>query len=211
MAFGTGVLIGAATFELVGESVRKGGLEPTSIGFFAGAVVFTVFDWYVSKKGGANRKRSDGRSSDVSGDKAGGLGIFIGTVIDAVPESIMIGASLITGAGVSMLLVIAIFISNIPEGLSSTVGLKNGGYSRTKILGLWAVVLLISALASLGGYLFMENAGEYATAIIASFAGGGIMAMIASTMLPEAYDEGGPVIGLMAALGLLASLILDHL
>lgn len=172
MAFGTGVLIGAATYELVGESVRKGGLEPTGIGFFAGAVVFTVLDWCVSKYGGANRKRSEGRSLSASGEKGSGMGIFIGTVMDAIPESIMIGASLISGAGVSILLVVAIFISNVPEGLSSTVGLKKGGYSKTVILGLWVAVLFISALASLGGYFFMDHAGDYATAIIASFAGG---------------------------------------
>lgn len=211
MAFGTGVLIGAATYELVGDSLKKGGLEPTLIGFMAGAIVFTTLDWIISRKGGADRKRSREKNKPEQEDSTGGLGIFIGTVMDAIPESIMIGASLVTGKGVSMLLVIAIFISNIPEGLSSTIGLKKGGYSKLKIIVLWASVLMISALSSFGGYLFMESAGEYITAIIASFAGGGIIAMVASTMMPEAYEEGGPVIGFMAALGLLASIVLDHI
>lgn len=211
MAFGTGVLIGAATYELIGESVRKGGLEPTIIGFLAGALVFTILDLIISKKGGADRKRSKGQSGEKKESSSGGLGIFIGTVMDAIPESIMIGASLVAGQGVSMLLVIAIFISNIPEGLSSTVGLRRGGYSKGKIIGLWGTVMVISALASFGGYLYMDHAGEYITAIIASFAGGGIIAMIASTMMPEAYEEGGPAIGFMAALGLLASIVLDHI
>ncbi|UQZ37091.1 hypothetical protein C2I18_28270 [Paenibacillus sp. PK3_47] len=210
MAFGTGVLIGAATYELVGESVKKGGLEPTLIGFMAGAVVFTTLDWIISKRGGSGRKRSKDQDKAKT-DASGGLGIFVGTVMDAIPESIMIGASLVTGKGVSMLLVIAIFISNIPEGLSSTIGLKKGGFTKWKIIGLWASVLVISSLASLGGYFFMDSAGEYITAIVASFAGGGIIAMVASTMMPEAYEEGGPAIGFMAALGLLASLVLDHL
>ncbi|WP_310551555.1 ZIP family metal transporter [Paenibacillus glufosinatiresistens] len=210
MAFGTGVLIGAATYELVGESVQSGGLEPTLIGFLAGALVFTVLDWLVSARGGAGRKRSGGGKA-AKGGAAGGLGIFIGTVMDAIPESIMIGASLMSGEGVSLLLVIAIFISNIPEGLSSTFGLKKGGYAKGVIMLLWVSVLIISALSSLGGYVFMEHAGEYTTALIASFAGGGIIAMVASTMMPEAYEEGGPFIGLMAALGLLASVVLDRL
>jgi ZIP family zinc transporter len=210
MAFGTGVLIGAATYELIGDSVKAGGLEPAIIGFLAGAVVFTVSDWMVSKKGGSNRKRSQMNTGSPA-TQSSGLGIFIGTVMDAIPESIMIGASLISGQGVSLLLVIAIFLSNIPEGLSSTVGMKRNGYSKTIIVILWSAVLVISILASLSGFYFMENASEYTLAIIASFAGGGIIAMIASTMMPEAYEEGGPLIGLMTALGLLASIILDQI
>jgi zinc transporter, ZIP family len=132
-------------------------------------------------------------------------------VLDAIPESIMIGASLISGQGVSLLLVIAIFISNIPEGLSSTAGLKQDGYSKTKVMLLWLSVLVISTLASGAGYSFMDHASGYTTAIIASFAGGGIISMVSSSMMPEAYEEGGPLTGFMAALGMLCSLILDHL
>ncbi|MCZ8522168.1 MULTISPECIES: ZIP family metal transporter [Paenibacillus] len=212
MAFGTGVLIGAAAYELLGESVRDGGLMPTTAGFLIGAAVFTGFDVYISRKGGAKRKRS-GHDQEGGEAEAGGSGlaIFAGTVMDAVPESIMIGASLLEGGSVSWLLVIAIFLSNIPEGLSSTAGLRKGGYSKPKILVLWAAVMIISSLCSLGGYAFMENASEAVLAFIAAFAGGGIIAMVASTMMPEAYEEGGPVIGFIASLGLLVSLVLDHL
>ncbi|WP_379127561.1 ZIP family metal transporter [Paenibacillus sp. sgz500958] len=210
MAFGTGVLIGAATYELLGDSVADGGLSPIIIGFVSGAAAFTLFDWYISRKGGADRKRSAG----VAGGGAAvssGLAIFAGTMIDAIPESIMIGGSLKMGGGVSLLLVIAIFISNIPEGLSSTAGLKAGGFSAGKTLLLWLSVLFISILASFGGYIFMEHASNDVTAMIASFAGGGIIAMVCSSMMPEAYEEGGPVTGLVAAFGLLCSLILDRL
>lgn len=209
MAFGTGVLIGAATFELIEDAVEDGGLEPTVIGFMAGAVVFTVCDWLVSSKGGAGRKRSaKGGKPDQT---AAGLGIFIGTLIDAIPESIMIGASIVAGRGVSFLLVIAIFISNIPEGLSSTVGMRESGESRRKISILWTGVLVISTLASLGGYFFMEDASSYLTAVLSTFAAGGIVAMVASTMMPEAFEEGGAVTGLISALGLLVSLLLDRI
>ncbi|MGF7034387.1 ZIP family zinc transporter [Paenibacillus mucilaginosus] len=215
MAFGTGVLIGAAAYELLGESVRDGGLMPTTGGFLIGAAVFTAFDVYISRKGGAKRKRSDHSKQrceeEDTGTGSSGLAIFAGTVMDAIPESIMIGASLLEGGSVSWLLVIAIFLSNIPEGLSSTAGLRKGGYSKGKILILWASVMVISALSSLGGFAFMENASEAVMAFIAAFAGGGIIAMIASTMMPEAYEEGGPVIGFIASLGLLVSLVLDHL
>ncbi|PLT27521.1 ZIP family metal transporter [Peribacillus deserti] len=204
MAFGTGVLIGAASYELLGDAVHDGGILPTSIGFVSGALIFTIFDNLVSKKGASQRKRS-GQSS-----AAGGLAIFIGTIMDAIPESIMIGASLLEKQSVSFLLVIAIFISNIPEGLSSTAGMKNSGYSKGKILLLWIMVLAISAIASWGGYFFLDGASDAVMAVIAAFAGGGIIAMIASTMMPEAYEDSGPMTGLIAALGLLASLVLDH-
>ncbi|MBT2283969.1 ZIP family metal transporter [Paenibacillus polymyxa] len=204
MAFGTGTLIGAATFELLGDALNDGGIIPTAIGFTAGAVVYTLFDLLVSAKGGAGRKRS-AKSEDSN---QSGLGIFAGTVMDAIPESIMLGASLLAGNGVSVVLVVSIFVSNIPEGLSSTIGLQ-GKYSRGKIILMWLSVLLISALAALGGYLFLEQLPEEMGAAIGAFAGGGIIAMICSTMMPEAFEEGGPVVGLIASMGLLVSLLLD--
>lgn len=211
MAFGTGVLIGAAAYELLDDSANDGGLIPTIIGFTAGAFVFTLFDWFISRQGGAGRKRSVRGGKDVNSHANSGMAIFAGTVLDAIPESIMIGASLISGQGVSLLLVIAIFISNIPEGLSSTAGLIQDGYTKRKVTLLWLSVLLISTVASGAGYAFMDHASGSTTALIASFAGGGIMAMVSSSMMPEAYEEGGPLTGLVASLGLLCSLILDHL
>ena len=207
MAFGTGVLIGAAAYELLGESIENGGFFATGAGFLAGALVFTILDIIISKRGAHKRKRS--HEQDSGGGS--GLAIFIVTVMDAIPESIMIGASLLAGKGVSFLLVIAIFISNVPEGLSSTTGLVKSGYSRKKIFVLWLSVLVISALSAWGGYFFLDGASEAVMAAIAAFAGGGIIAMVGSTMMPEAFEEGGPVVGFMAALGLFVSLLLNEL
>ncbi|CAJ1312559.1 ZIP family metal transporter [Paenibacillus sp. PK4536] len=220
MAFGTGTLIGAVAFELLSDAVEDGGIWATGIGFMVGAIVYTAFDLYISRKGGANRKRSymsngepssssTSSSKEKEGSSQSGLGIFAGTVMDAIPESIMIGASLLAGQGVSLVLVISIFVSNIPEGLSSTVGLKQSHYSRGKIFGMWAVVLVISALASMAGYLFLELLPNEIKAGIGAFAGGGIIAMICSTMMPEAYEDGGPLVGLIASLGLLTALLLS--
>ncbi|AYC28557.1 ZIP family metal transporter [Paenisporosarcina cavernae] len=203
MSFGTGVLMGAATFELLGESAEKSGLTPIIIGFLSGALIFTLFDFWLQKRGAQHRKRSHAHAAAGSG-----LAIFLGTVMDAIPESIMIGASLTTGGSVSWLLVIAIFLSNFPEGLSSTTGLQSSGFSKGKIIWMWIAVLAVAALSSFGGYFFLEGVSESTLALIASFAGGGIMAMVASTMMPEAYEEGGPVVGFVAAAGLLVSLVL---
>ena len=205
MAFGTGILIGAASYELLEDSVHNGGLKATAIGFTLGALIFTILNYFVSKKGADQRKHS------TQNTKGAGLAIFIGTVMDAIPESIMVGASLLEKQSISWLLVAAIFLSNIPEGLSSTVGLKNSGYQKRKIFLLWFSVLVISSFSAWGGFFFLSNAPDYLMAGIAAFAGGGIIAMITSTMMPEAYEKSGTVTGLIAALGLLVSLIMDHL
>ncbi|APH03765.1 ZIP family metal transporter [Bacillus weihaiensis] len=205
MSFGTGVLIGAASFELLSEAVNEGGIMATSIGFLSGSLVFTLSEFILTKKGASDRKRSKKREQNSSG-----LSIFIGTVIDAIPESVIIGVSLLTQGTVSYLMVIAVFISNFPEGLSSTVGLKKDGYAKKKILYMWTIVVCLSALSSLLGYLFLKNASEAIISSISAFAAGGIIAMVASTMMPEAFEEGGASVGLIASLGLLASLFLSH-
>ncbi len=205
MAFGTGVLIGAASYELLGESVHNGGLLPTGIGFVAGAIVFTLFDIMISNRGAKNRKRSGHKAAASSG-----IVLFAGTIMDAIPESIMIGTSLLEGGKVSFLLVTAIFISNFPEGLSSTSGMKKSGYSKKKMILLWSSVFVIAGIASMAGYIFLDGASIEVISGIAGFAGGAIIAMVASTMMPEAFEDSGPMTGFIAAIGLLASLVLDH-
>ncbi|WP_433745661.1 ZIP family metal transporter [Falsibacillus pallidus] len=214
MALGTGALIGATAYELLGEAVEKSGFTEAAIGFLGGALVFTIFDYLVSRSGGHKRKSSDRTESKEETDSNSsnaGMAIFIGTIMDAIPESAMIGLSLIEGGGVSAALVVAIFISNFPEGLSSTVGLKKSGYTNGKIMWMWVIVLAFSALSSFGGALLLQDASDSVKAIMSSFAGGGIIAMVASTMMPEAYEEGGPSVGFITAVGVFISLILHHL
>lgn len=205
MALGTGVLIGAASFELLQESITNGGLIITSISFLCGALLFTTFDYMIAKRGGKERKRSKQNPVGHSG-----LAIFVGTIIDAIPESMIIGISLID-QNISWVLVIAIFISNFPEGLSSSIGLKQDGYSNQKILFLWFAVLVLSSLSSLFGFVFLADVSEPVIGGINAFAAGGIVAMISSTMLPEAHEEGGPIVGLITAIGLICSVFLTSL
>ncbi|MBD8069688.1 ZIP family metal transporter [Bacillus sp. PS06] len=206
MAFGTGVLIGAAAFELLEESIEKGGLLSTSIGFLIGALLFTIVDLVIAKKGGHERKRSGENPQGHSG-----LAIFFGTLFDAIPESIIIGLSILESHTVSFLLVVAIFISNFPEGLSSSVGLKKDGYSKKKILSLWFIVLILSGISSFAGYTLFQDAAAVIVGGIGAFAAGGVIAMVSSTMLPEAFEEGGPIVGFITALGLLTSLIMSSI
>jgi zinc transporter, ZIP family len=205
MAFGTGVLIGAATFELLRDAVEDSGLGPTTLGFLGGALLFTFVEYWISRKGGKERKRSRENPKGSSG-----LAIFFGTLIDAIPESVIIGVSLLEKGKVSLLLVIAIFISNFPEGLSSSVGLKKDGYSNKKILFLWFLVLVLSSVCSLLGFVFLQNTSHILISVIGAFAAGGVVSMVSSAMMPEAFEEGGPIVGLFASLGLLSSLILNY-
>lgn len=205
MAFGTGILIGAVSFELLIEAVEQSDLLITSIGFLTGSSIFTIINSILSKKGGHERKKSGSKKV-----KGVGMAIFFGTLLDAIPESVLIGASLIEHSKVSWLLVAAIFLSNFPEGLSSSIGLLREGFSKHKIIGMWVIVFMISAIASFFGYILLERASVASLSLIGAFAGGAIMAMVASTMLPEAHEEAGAATGLITSLGLLSSLVLTH-
>lgn len=225
MALGTGALIGATAYELLEGSLEISGFKEVAIGFLGGALLFTILDLLISHKGGHQRKGTDraykadgtlfsggSRSSSSDSDgKTSGMGIFIGSVMDTLPESAMIGMSLIGGASVSLALVVSVFISNIPEGLSSTVGLRKSGFSRKKIVIMWALVVFFSALSSLAGATLLDTASNSIKAIVSSFAGGAIIAMVASTMMPEAYKEGGPTVGFITSIGVFIALWLHHI
>ena len=110
--------------------------------------------------------------------------------MDGIPESAAIGISLIGGRSVGLVFVVAVFLSDVPESLSAAAGMKKAGHSTTYVLGLWGAVVVISALSALFGYLFLAGASGNVIAAIQSFAAGAILTMLASTMLPEAYEEG---------------------
>jgi zinc transporter, ZIP family len=205
MALGAGVLISSVAFELMDEAYQLGGFDASALGLSLGAVAFFLADRAVNRRGGARRKNP----GDKQGDSASA--IAIGALMDGIPESAAIGISLLEGGNISAALVAAVFLSNVPEGLSSASGMKQAGRSTAHIVGLWAGVTLVSALAALLGYLFLAGAPEDVTALIQAFAAGAILTMLASTMMPEAYEEGGEVVGLVTAAGFLLSFILSHL
>lgn len=208
MALGTGALIGAVAFELLGEALEISGLMQIALGFLGGAAVFTVFDIFISNRGARHRKRS-GHAERAPDTSNSGMAIFIGTIMDAIPETAMIGLGLAAGNGVSAALIAAIFISNLPEGISSTTGLKKGGFSTKKVLFMWGFVLLASAISSLAGFTLLDQVSGDTQAVLSSFAAGAIIAMISSTMMPEAYEKAGPVVGFITAGGIFITLMLQ--
>ncbi|PFA62104.1 hypothetical protein CN378_21015 [Bacillus sp. AFS015802] len=206
MALGTGLIIGSATFDLLSEAEGKADLLYLISMFLLGALIFTLFEIFISKKGGSERKRSKKNPHGHSG-----LAIYVGTIMDAIPESIIIGVSFIESQSMQWVFIIAIFISNLPESLSSSIGLKLDQYSTKKILYLWGSVVILSSLSSMLGYVFLQNAPESTSYIIGAFGAGGLLAMVSSTMMPEAYEEGGPIVGFLSSLGIILSFILTHM
>lgn len=208
MAFGSGVLISALSFELIDEAFKSSGIFEVILGLFLGAGVFTLANFILGRMGARNRKRSSVPQNEGPDNS---LGIALGALIDGIPESIVIGVGLIEGSTLSMITIIAIFISNIPEGLSSTVGMKKRGRSLSYIIGIWGGMTILSGIfAAMGNIVFQSSSPEI-IAIIMCFAAGGILAMIIDTMIPEAFADTLNFTGLIATLGFMAAFILEKL
>jgi zinc transporter, ZIP family len=197
MAFGSGVLISAVAFELVEEAFRTSGLlSDVAIGLFAGCATYSVGDAVIDLLGGADRKSSEGEQASGSA-----LAIVLGIVLDGIPESAVIGLTLLEGGAVSVAMLVAVFISNLPEAIAATSGLTTAGWRRVRVFELWGGVMLVSALASLAGFAFFDGASPSVIAFVLAFAGGAILTMLADTMMPEAFEHGGKLVGVFTTLG----------
>ena len=210
MAFGAGVLISALAFELVDEAVQGGGLWPTVFGFLAGAVVYVSANALLARSGAKHRKRSKDQQPSEKDDPGSGTAIAVGALLDGIPESVVLGLGLITAGSVSPAMLAAVFISNVPEGLSSTAGMKKAGRGAKYVFGVWGGIALLSGLASLIGYTALETAPDSMVAFITAVAAGGILAMLADTMIPEAFEEHHNLTGLVAAVGFLSAFTIHH-
>ena len=232
MAVGAGVLISTLAFELVEEAADSGGLLPTTLGFLAGAILYIVADWLVSRPRAARTAgaRTNGTASIQSAGRAlppasivtrrartrvgvasgAGVVIAIGALIDGIPESLVMGLSVLQG-GISIPIVAAIAISNIPEGLGSTAALKRGGASGRFVTLLWGGIALITVAAAVAGYLLFQSASPNLVALITTVAAGGLLAMVCNTMIPEAFAEQRALTGLWATLGFLGAFLLHEL
>jgi ZIP family zinc transporter len=211
MAFGSGVLISALSFELMEEAYAHGGFEATALGFLSGAGIFTLANWLLSKKGAQHRKRSGEQQPAEHEDEGSGLAIAVGALLDGIPESIVIGLSLVGGKGVSLVAVIAIFLSNLPEGLSSAAGMKKAGRSAIYIFGIWIGIAVISGIFATLGYAVFGDFSPASVAVVNALAAGAILAMLADTMIPEAFETAHNFAGFVTVIGFLAAFALQKL
>ena len=210
MAFGSGVLISALSFELMEHAFHTGGIASTAAGFLGGALVYTLANWFLSQRGARHRKRS-ARQRPAHENGGSSTAIAVGALLDGIPESIVIGLSMLGGSGVSMVAVAAIFLSNIPEGLSSAAGMKQSGRSRRYIFGIWGGIALASGVAALLGYSVFRHFSPQVVAATTAVAAGGVLAMLVDTMIPEAFEETHDFAGLITVTGFLAAFTLSKL
>jgi ZIP family zinc transporter len=206
MAFGAGVLISAVAFDLTEEAYGIGGGDAVALGLGAGAITFFAGDWYIDHMGGAMRKRS-GMEQSEGNAKA----IAFGAALDGVPESAAIGLTLLQGGSVSAALVGAVFLSNVPEALSSAAGSKNAGKSLGAVLVQWAGIVAMSGVAAALGFTLFDGASDNVIAWTQAFAGGAVLCMLADTMMPQAFEDYDrkPAVGLVTVLGFAVAFLLS--
>ena len=171
----------------------------------AGAATFTIGDWLLDRRGGSQRK-------DPTGGQAEGspLAIVLGSVLDGIPESFVLGLTVLQG-GVSVSLFAGIALSNLPEGMASSSGLRLAGWNRARVFTMWAIVVVVSGLSAALGAAVLYPGGGHGAATAQAFAAGALLAMLTDTMLPEAYAVEGVLTGSLVVAGFAASLDLQAL
>jgi ZIP family zinc transporter len=203
MALGTGLLIGSISFELIDDALDTRSVAGVALGVLLGAAVFTVGDWLLTRRGGGDRKDMEGAQAEGSP-----LAIVLGSVLDGIPESFVLGLTVLQG-GVSLSLLAGVALSNLPEGMSSSSGLKAAGWPRGRVVLMWSAVVLVSALSAAAGYLLLDPASGHTGALVQAFAAGALLAMLADTLLPEAYKVEGVLTGPLVVVGFAISLALS--
>ena len=201
MAFGAGALVSALAFDLADEAFRVGGTLIFGLGIAAGAIGYYAGDRLIKRIGG--RRAASSRRTN-------GPAIVLGVLLDGIPESLVLGATLIGGAGVSPSFLAAVAVSNLPEGLAGTRDLIDEVHRRGWVIGLWVVVAIISGVAAAVGNAVLSDIGSKPLAFAQSFAAGAILTMLANTMFPEAFENGGDRVGLATALGFAAAFLLSR-
>jgi zinc transporter, ZIP family len=201
MAFGAGALISAVAYELMFEAVKlaKGSGFP-AIGFFLGALVFFFSDKFLESAGGKDRKA-------INPSQQAGLLIpmVLAIILDGVPESLVIGLGILENGTVSLAMLVAVFISNLPESIAGTTGMKASQWGWKKIILLWLSIALTCAVATVAGYGLLGNVSHKWMAFINAFAGGAILMMLSNTMIPEAFEHGGKLAGVSTVMGFAVS------
>jgi zinc transporter, ZIP family len=198
MGFGAGTLLSAVAYELIPESNLSHGLG-VGVGFLLGALTYYVGDRIIDQSGGADRQ-----SIDVPSGGGSGAAMFLGALLDGIPEAFILGTTLALGGGVSVAFVAAVFVSNIPQGVAGTTSLQDAGYSDRRIFRMWTTLTIACAVVAALGYV-VAHSGHVQGIYAEAFAGGAVLTMLADSMMPEAFEHGGRPVGLYTVLGYLVA------
>jgi ZIP family zinc transporter len=201
MGFGAGVLLSAVSFELVEEAANSpGGRGGTAAGFFTGAVVFFVGDTLIARLGGKDQDASRPDRPGAS-ESSPAIPIVLGTVLDGIPESAVLGLTLLQTGDIGVSMLVAVFVSNLPEAVAASTDLLRDGWPKARVVLLWVGVAVASGLAAALGYALLDGASGWLLAFTLAFAGGAILAMLSTSMIPEAYELSGRPVGLIVTAG----------
>lgn len=187
LAFGAGALISAVSFDLAQEGGQRGGFDSVALGLALGALTYYGLDKLV------DRPRQDGRQ--------GGGALALGALLDGIPEQLVLGIGVAAGEGVSLSLLIAIFVSNLPEAIGGSADLLGDGHARRAVARLWIAVAVVCTAASVAGYAIADSTSGDMLAVIDGFAAGSLLVMLIDSMIPEAARQGGRSAGLVTVLG----------
>jgi zinc transporter, ZIP family len=204
LGFGAGTLISAISFELTEEAYRLGGADALTFGLAAGALAFYFGDRLISP-----REPEPGHPRAVPEDDESGRALLLGALLDGVPETAVLGTTLLTGSGVGVPVLAAIFLSNLPEGIGGAVGMQRSGVPRRRIIVMWTAVAIACAAAAGLGYVALDGASGEAVAWLQAFAAGAVLAMLAIQMFPQAIHKAGPESGLLTVLGFALAYLLS--
>ena len=223
LAFAAGALITALTFEMFEDSYQKGGIWRAALGLAVGAVVFTLVSQRLDRMAEGHRKddhgsekldldaaAQDAPASPASVSGAAGLALLAAATLDGVPENLVLGVALGEGSG-GIALLAAIFVANFPEALVGSASMRAQGRSQAFILGTWTVCALLFVVAVVLGAGPLSRATHETLSLPLAFAAGAVLAALADTLMPEAYEHGGPTVALSTAAGFLLSFVLSLL
>lgn len=203
LGFGAGALISAVSFELTDEALRLGGADATAAGLALGAIAFYAGDRAIERRGGRDRQMMRDRS------EGSGTTLLLGALLDGLPEAAVIGTTLIGGGEVGVAVLAAVFLSNFPEGVAGSTGMRAAGASTRHILLAWSAVVVACGAAAGLGYLLLDGASGNSLALLQSFAAGGVLMLLADSMFPNANRMGGPSTGLLTVLGFALAALLS--
>jgi ZIP family zinc transporter len=209
MGFGAGVLLSAVAYDLVLEASMNATRELiVTMALLGGAIVFFFGNRYFAGLGAGD---GDGTRQKKS---SSGMALILGAVLDGIPESIVLGLTLIGGGGIGITVLLAIVLSNLPEGIAGTSDLVESGWTGARVLRIWVIVIVASGIASFAGFAIFGRASPNVIAGVQAFAAGAIIAMLTDSMIPEAYEYGGGLVGLVTALGFATAfglVLLEHI